>query len=337
MPPNWAPDNYPGDHVLTDGLPAANGTPQADARCTCGSGWAAGFCHHCDRPAPVGSDPAGFTLELIDSATFDSSQYKQHWHIKRIMTAEEPGIWGASKKTLKTGMAVEAGVSLATGCPFLGEWEVVEAVPVCILSGESGKATLQNLARRVCWSKGKNLKDLPIYWGFNLPQLSNPEHVALLAAALKKYGVKVLFYDPLYLGLLAGSGAEGLSASNLYQMGPLLLTIARACLGVGCTPILIHHFKLGRKDHFAEPQLEDLAFSGVQEFARQWLLLGRRSHYDPEDEDGRAPALTVGRRQRWTQHSASCGRLRGQVAGRFQRPALGGRSHAANGCQAREG
>src|SRR5262249_34682913 len=106
--------------------------------------------------------------------------------------------------------------------------------------------------------------------------------------------------DPLYLCLLAGN-VEGRQASNLYDMGPLLLGIAQTCLDAGATPILVHH---ARKQNQAirgregEPlDLEDLAYSGVAEFARQWLLVARREEFDPE----------VGEHELWLSVGGSAG------------------------------
>jgi hypothetical protein len=228
-----------------------------------------------------------FRLDLIDSATFAAGDYSLTWLVKNVLVKGQPCVLGGPKKSLKTSIGVDLAVSVAAGRKFLGEFYTPEPCRVCVLSGESGQATLQNLARRVAAAKGLKLADLDILWGFQLPQLANEHHVEALHEALEVNKVKLLLFDPLYLALLSGQGAEGLSPANLYQMGPQLLAVSQACLDAGCTPILFHHFKLTRKDVLAPPQLEDLAFAGIQEFARQWILLGHRSRFDPDDTEGR--------------------------------------------------
>jgi DNA-binding MarR family transcriptional regulator len=89
----------------------------------------------------------------------------------------------------------------------------------------------------------------------------------------------VVIFDPLYLALVGGD-AE-LDVRNLYDVGPLLADLTASCLDAGATPVLAHHARKNRApDERWEPlELEDLAYAGVQEFARQWILISRRERY----------------------------------------------------------
>jgi hypothetical protein len=202
--------------------------------------------------------PKPFTLGLIDSASFETGDYSLSWLVKKVLVKGQPCILGGPKKSLKTSIGVDLAVSVAGGRPFLGEFFTPGPCRVCVLSGESGQATLQSLARRVAASKGLRLANLDILWGFTLPQLADPLQVDVLRESVEVNKIGLLLFDPLYLALLAGQGPGGLSASNLYQMGPLLLSVAQACLAAGCTPVLFHHFRTTRNDPYAVPQLEDL-------------------------------------------------------------------------------
>jgi hypothetical protein len=77
------------------------------------------------------------------------------------------------------------------------------------------------------------------------------------------------------------NGGNASDASNLYAIGPILLKVAKCCLEIGCTPIIAHHTRTLERDFFDPISLEHLAFAGIKEFSRQWLLLNRRVAYDP--------------------------------------------------------
>jgi hypothetical protein len=67
----------------------------------------------------------------------------------------------------------------------------------------------------------------------------------------------------------------------MFDMGPLFSAAADACLRVGAMPIFGHHTKREAAKKKEAIGLEDLAYSGASEFARQWLLVNRRDKYEP--------------------------------------------------------
>ncbi len=234
--------------------------------------------HREDSPPPGAG--SGFRFEPVDSATFAQADYRPSWLVRRLLVQGQPAIVGGPKKALKTSLIIDLALSIANGIPFLGEFTIPTPARVAVLSGESGEHTLQETAFRVCKAKGVNLAGADVLWEFRLPQLANLADMGALADGLVARQVRVLLLDPLYLCLLA-SVNHGLNPASMYDMGPLFAQVSRACLTRGCTPVLVHHFRQSRGANYDEPQLEDLAFAGIQEFARQWLLVGRREKYEP--------------------------------------------------------
>ena len=85
-----------------------------------------------------------------------------------------------------------------------------------------------------------------------------------------------MIIDPVYMAM---SGAD---AGNLFIQGQLLRGISELCQELDCTLILCHHTKRNTgHDVYQPPELEDIAWAGFQEWARQWLLVGRREAYGP--------------------------------------------------------
>lgn len=211
----------------------------------------------------------------------DESQFPVNWLVKPLLVEGEPGAIGGPQKSLKTSVGIELLASLATGTKFLGLFETGRPRKVLIISGESGPGTLQETARRICKAKGFDLKDCDnLIWNFRLPRLSVEEDLLDLGRFLRQNRIKVVIIDPLYLSLLYG--AQGKSATSLYDIGPLLKMASDSCLEAGATPIFIHHTtktseKQGKR--WRPLGLEALAFAGIAEFVRQWFIISRRGPY----------------------------------------------------------
>jgi replicative DNA helicase len=251
-----------------------------------------------NQPPKAEPEPekTGYSFNAIPAKEFARAQYTLEWLIQSTLVRGMPVIVGGPRKALKTTFLVDMALALGSATPFLGKLRVYHRVRTCILSGESGPAALQEIALRICAAKGIDLADTDTHWGFDLPQLAEPGDLLELQAGLKANKIEAAIIDPLYISLLSGRAAKGMEASNLFDMGPLLRAVAQTCLSVGCTPILAHHsVKRLDKDAVFEPlELESLAFSGIQEFARQWLLINRRLPFDPEAPGSHRLWLSVG-------------------------------------------
>lgn len=263
-----------------------------------------------DRPGPaslfqtglVESRPPRPKLTLIPSDVFAAAEYKLEWLVKKILVKGQPAVWGGPKKSLKTNTLVD--LALALGAPgahgpgrFLGHFDVPEPVRVALFSGESGEHTLQETARRIARSREIDLAEASVHWGFSLPKVASRPELGEMRRLIEDHGLEVVIVDPLYLSLLGG-GVD-VDPRNLYSMGPVLHDFARTCLDQGCTPILAHHAKKGREkeDRWEPLDLDDLAFAGISEFARQWMLINRRVPY----EEG------TGRHELWLRVGGSVG------------------------------
>ena len=206
----------------------------------------------------------------------DAASLSIEYLVRRAVVAGQPGIIAGPKKSLKTSIVIDLGLSLATGTPFLGELEVPRPVKVAIMSGESGMATIQETARRVAHAKRHELSNVDgLIVSDSLPQLESVSDLDALAQFINADALEVLILDPTYLMM------SGEDAGNLFKQGSLLRPLTELGQKLGCTILLVHHTRkaIGR-DPFQPPDLEDIAWSGFQEWARQWILLGRRERYE---------------------------------------------------------
>lgn len=225
-----------------------------------------------------GEDSPRFLESLVTSRQLVDEPSEVSYLVEDTLTAGEPGTVGGPAKCLKTLTMVDLVLSVASGTPFLNRFRVLQAGPVVFLSGESGRAVLRRAALRIAAAKGIDLRELPITWGFTLPQLTVKEHVEALGELVVKTGAVLVGLDPTFLCLLNAANAG--QAGNLFAMGAALAPLSEMVGRTGATVVLLHHYRKNRPDNGGEPaDLQDLAMSGMMEWSRFWLLLDRIESY----------------------------------------------------------
>jgi RecA/RadA recombinase len=185
------------------------------------------------------------------------------------------GIYGPFK-TLKTSIAADLSISLASGTPFLGRFPVTEPGRVLFISGESALSALRSVARRICNERGLSLDSLENFRiATELPALDKPSVEMTFRELIQREKPVCIVIDPLYLAMHNEHGR------NLQHMGELLRPLARICESTGCTILFVHHTKKSQK--VGRPAtLDDISGTGFAEFSAQWLTVSRRRAYEPD-------------------------------------------------------
>jgi hypothetical protein len=224
------------------------------------------------------NDEKPVSYQWITARELAVATYTLEYDIEDLHVVGQPQITAAEKKALKTNTAIDASISQASGLPFLGKFPINRKTRVAVMSGESGLATIQETALRICKSKGIELGDLEDEWTLSadVPQLDDPRHHVALRKALAEMGIETLYIDPTYLCI------PGDDAGNLIKQGRLLRIVGSICQELGVSLTMLHHCKKTVDDPFRPAELADISWSGFAEWARQWWLLSRRVRYDAD-------------------------------------------------------
>lgn len=195
------------------------------------------------------------------------------WLVDGVFSADQPTIFGAKQKSLKTTLLTDLAVCLPTGFPWLGRFTIPKKRRVLFITGEaSEKAAIRKIKRA---AKSRNLRREDLGDGLRIeaitfPTLPSDKDCAAVAEAVKENGIEVVLLDPLYMGL------QGLNTANLNEVGPAMKRFMEHCRPARV--IIAHHVKKTASFDDA-PNLEDLSQAGIAEFAGNYWLMGRMSEY----------------------------------------------------------
>ena len=107
-----------------------------------------------------GYHPDKYRTQAVNATQLCRMKIDRTYLIENVIVEGEPGCFGGSSKALKTTVAFDAAVSIATGSPFLGKYKVPSPRKVLFISGESGEKTLQESLLNITEQKGLKPEDL---------------------------------------------------------------------------------------------------------------------------------------------------------------------------------
>jgi hypothetical protein len=137
-------------------------------------------------------------LPVVHASALKSETVEKPWLIEQLWTRGAVGIVGGPPKLLKTWLALEMAISVASRSPCLGTFPVHASGPVLLFAAEDSqpkvRARLQSLARH----HGFDLEqiDIQVITADTL-RLDRPQDQEKLAATVMLYKPVLLVLDPL--------------------------------------------------------------------------------------------------------------------------------------------
>jgi hypothetical protein len=232
----------------------------------------------------IGAKPEISNLWPRSPSELKASRKPVAWLVDEVLVAGQPGVLGGPRKTLKTAISMDLAVSLGIGprARFLGRFEIAKKCRVGFWSAESGMDTLIRRYEVVLASKGdRKPEDCELVLNARVPHLDNAVELAEFEACIKELKLEIVIIDPLDVALGTYAG----DLSNTALTSQRLQKFNEICERNGATLILnVHATKASDKKANGAPnndelKLEDLAYGGVGAWARQWVLLRRKSGY----------------------------------------------------------
>jgi len=199
------------------------------------------------------------------------------YYVPGMLAADQPCVIAGSVKTLKTLTTLDLALSLATATPVFGSLPVPNPVSVVMMTGESGLSVIRRKFITMCAARGLDPRAPEgLIIAPKLPLFGDHRHADALGKFIERHKAQVLIVDPTYLCM---PGAE---PGNVFAQGKLLGGMNTICAERGCTLAIIHHMRHVGTVPNAVPELGDIAWTGFAEWARQWILVGRREKYVSE-------------------------------------------------------
>jgi AAA domain-containing protein len=177
------------------------------------------------------TDPPYYSLADYLALAFDEPV----WRIKNLCETQGIGLIGGGSKHGKTALAVQFGLCIASGKPFMGN-EVLNPAPVLYIEQEGNQAALHEHIRSTATALAIDASRTPFYVRHRKEtRIDSDEGIAELRRIIAKSGAKVVIVGPL--AFLHRQKSEDDAA----LMAPLMAALNRIATDLGVFIFLAHH------------------------------------------------------------------------------------------------
>lgn len=206
-----------------------------------------------DRPQYVGE--GGFLPNVMLAERFISADWPApSWLVDGIWSRGAFGFWAGEYKAYKTWTVLDFAVSVASGTPFLGRFDVVEAGPVLYVHDEGRQEEVARHLWRVKASRGitsetegegrdtiVRMRDRMPLWVCSFPHLdlTIEEHRDRLVNTIRRNSLKVLILEAWYL--MSGAVNE----NHADETTPVVKWLMQLAVREKCAVIVSHHYNKG--------------------------------------------------------------------------------------------
>lgn len=231
--------------------------------------------------------PSGF--RFYNPADLLSMPMTFEWIVKRVLVDPTYGQIAGEMKTLKSYIGLCLDLAIASGKPFLGEFDVAHAAPVVAIVGEGGRVPWTRRLVRVAEAMELEAASLPLVATFDVAPIESERFISSIKGVLDECKPKLLHIDPYYA--YHGKGTDN---RNLHEEGALLAALTALCAETETSLLVNNHFNQTGSGNSSD--LKRITGAGSSEWVDSWLTLEHRERPDVDSGQYRL-TMNVGSRQ----------------------------------------
>jgi len=193
------------------------------------------------------SDPSdGDTFPVRHVAAIEPKPKDALWLVESLWAASGVGIVGGLPKCLKTWLATELAVAVASGKDALGRFPVKLKGPVLVYAAEDDLPSMRARFQAVADARSVSLKDTPIYL-IDLPalRLDNPDQLRRLYRTVATLSPRLLVLDPFVR-------VVRLDENSAQEVSAVLGSLRALQRELDVAVLLVHHMRKSPSAHLGQ-------------------------------------------------------------------------------------